>query len=68
MEALLPRKQRRTEQRLYECLQQEGYSGVYSDVQRYVKAWKKQHTNSPGIKQAFIPLFFPPGETCQFAY
>ncbi len=66
MEALLPRKQRRTGQRLYECLQQEGYSGGYSAVQRYVKAWKKQHTNSPGIKKAFIPLFFPPGETCQF--
>ena len=49
MEALLPRKQRRTGQRLYECLQQEGYSGGYSAVQRYVKAWKKQHTNSPGI-------------------
>ena len=43
MEALLPRKQR-TGQRLYECLQQEGYRGGYLALQRYVTAWKKQHT------------------------
>jgi transposase len=37
----LPRKQRRTSQRLFECLQVEGYAGSYSPVQRYVKAWKE---------------------------
>ena len=36
----LPRKQRRTAHRLYECLQVEGYQGSYRPVQRYVKAWK----------------------------
>ncbi len=35
-EAHLPRKQRRSAQRLYECLQVEGYRGGYTAVQRYV--------------------------------
>ena len=65
-EADLPRKQRRTAQRLYECLQVEGYQGSYTAVQRYVKGWKKNRSASPSIKQAFVPLAFPAGETCQF--
>ena len=65
-EAHFPRKQRRTAQRLYEYLQVEGYQGSYTSVQRYVKQWKKKRANSPTIKQAFVPLAFPVGETCQF--
>ena len=65
-EAHLPRKQRRSAQRLYECLQVEGYRGGYTSVQRYVKRWKKKRNSSPAIKQAFVPLAFPIGETCQF--
>ncbi|QSB03550.1 hypothetical protein JWZ98_03390 [Methylomonas sp. EFPC1] len=65
-EADLPRKQRRTAQRLYECLQVEGYQGSYTAVQRYVKGWKKKRSPHPTIKQAFVPLAFPAGETCQF--
>lgn len=65
-EAPLPRKQRRSAQRLYECLQVEGYRGGYTAVQRYVKRWKKKRNSSPTIKQAFVPLAFPVGETCQF--
>lgn len=65
-DAQLPRKQRRTAQRLFECLQVEGYVGSYSPIQRYVKAWKKSRGNKPTIKQAFVPLAFPVGETCQF--
>jgi transposase len=65
-EAPLPRKQRRSAQRLYECLQVEGYRGGYTAVQRYVKRWKKKRNSSPMIKQAFVPLAFPVGETCQF--
>jgi transposase len=60
------RKQRRTAQRLYECLQVEGYCGSYTAVQRYVKGWKIKRSTSPAIKQAFVPLAFPAGETCQF--
>ena len=65
-EAHLPRKQRRTAQRLYECLQVEGYRGSYTVVQRYVKRWKRKRASSPTVKQAFVPLAFPAGETCQF--
>jgi transposase len=31
-----------------------------------VKHWKKQQAVRPAIKQAFVPLAFPIGETCQF--
>jgi hypothetical protein len=31
-----------------------------------VKRWKKKRANSPTLKQAFVPLAFPVGETCQF--
>jgi transposase len=65
-DAQLLRKQRRTAQRLFECLQVEGYVGTYSPVQRYVKVWKKSQGKNPAAKQAFVPLSFPPGETCQF--
>jgi len=54
-DAGLPRKQRRTAQRLFECLQIEGYRGGYTAVQRHVKDWKRTQTSSPTIKQAFVP-------------
>lgn len=60
------KKRKRTAQRLYECLQAEGYVGGYSAVQRFVKEWKRSRAASPSIKQAFVPLLFPAGETCQF--
>ncbi|WP_026130024.1 HTH domain-containing protein [Methylotuvimicrobium buryatense] len=56
----LPRKQRRNAQRLFECLQIEGYCGTYTAVQRHVRDWKRTRTKSPTIKQAFVPLAFPP--------
>jgi hypothetical protein len=31
-----------------------------------VKDWKARRANSPAVTQAFVPLAFPPGETCQF--
>ena len=66
IESRLPKKQRRTAQRLFECLQDEGYLGAYDSVQRYVKHWKLEKKMTPAITKAFIPLAFPPGETCQF--
>lgn len=66
-DAALPgKKRKRTAQRLYQCLQVQGYVGSYSAVQRFVKAWKQSVTGNPAIKQAFVPLLFPAGETCQF--
>jgi len=65
-DAKLPKNQRRTAQRLFEGLIEEGYQGAYDSVQRFVKQWKRDHQRSPSIKQAFIPLAFQPGEVCQF--
>jgi len=31
-----------------------------------VKRWKKNRASTPTAKQAFVPLVFPAGETCQF--
>ena len=61
----LPKAQRRTAHRLFECLQVEGYQGAYDSVQRFVKQWKTSHTK-PSVKQAFVPLQFAPGDACQF--
>lgn len=66
IESRLPKRQRRTAQRLFEGLQAEGYRGSYGPVQRFVKGWKARQAGSPAAAQAFVPLSFPPGETCQF--
>ena len=31
-----------------------------------MKGWKARRTGGPAVTQAFVPLAFPPGETCQF--
>lgn len=59
-----PKAQRRSAKRLFEDLQRVGYSGAYDSVQRYVKGWKNGQPNV--ASDAFIPLYFPAGETCQF--
>jgi transposase len=66
IEAGFPKRRRRTAQRLFEGLQAEGYRGSYGPVQRFVKGWKARRAGSPAVAQAFVPLSFPPGETCQF--
>ncbi len=66
VESRLPKRQRRTAQRLFEGLQAEVYRGSYGPVQRFVKGWKTRRPGSPAAAQAFVPLAFPPGETCQF--
>ncbi len=66
VESRLQKRQRRTAQRLFEGLLAEGYRGSYGPVQRFVKDWKARRANSPAVTQAFVPLAFPPGETCQF--
>lgn len=62
----LPKAQRRTARRLFECLQAEGYVGAYDSIQRHVKAWKTAKHTTIKPKQAFVPLLFTPGEVCQF--
>jgi transposase len=66
LDSKLPKRRRRTAQRLFECLQVEGYQGSYGPVQRFVLGWKRESGKQPVAKQAFVPLVFPAGETCQF--
>ena len=41
---LMPRKQRHTARRVYARLvEEEGFKGSYSSVQRYVKRWREEH-------------------------
>ncbi len=63
-EQMLPAKQRRTAQRLYEALQGEGYRGGYDSVRRFVKVWRRDHQTIP--TDAYIPLSFEPGDAFQF--
>jgi len=62
----LPKNQRRTAQRLFEGLVDEGYLGAYESVRRFVQKWKLDNQSAPLPSQAFIPLVFQPGEVCQF--
>jgi len=60
----LPKRQRRTSQKLFQELQQEGYEGGYDSVRRYVRRWHLSQAKAVG--QVFIPLSFDPGEAFQF--
>jgi transposase len=64
MDALKPKKQRRTGVMLFEELQRQGYEGGYDSVRRYIKRWKKAEQSRQGV--AYIPLSFAPGEAFQF--
>jgi hypothetical protein len=63
-EAKLPRRERRSTQRLFEELHGRGYDGAHDSVHRFVKAWRAERARVP--IQAFIPLRFDPGEAYQF--
>jgi transposase len=63
-DAQRPRKEQRTAQRLHDGLAQEGFTGSYPTVQRFVKAWQEERRHSPGT--VFIPQSFAPGEAYQF--
>ncbi len=60
LESRLPKRQRRTAQRLFEGLKAEGYRSSYDPVQRFVKRWQAQRASGPAVTQAFVPLAFPP--------
>jgi transposase len=60
VDSRLPRKERRTAQPLFECLQAEGYRGAYDSVQRFVRLWKLERETTPASTKAFIPLVYPP--------
>ena len=63
-EARLPRRERRSTQRLFEELRGRGYDGAHDSVHRFVKAWRDERARVPA--QAFVPMSFAPGEAYQF--
>src|SRR4051794_15677979 len=63
-EAKLPRRERRSTQRLFEELRGRGYDGARDSIHRFVRAWREERARTP--VRAFIPLRFDPGEAYQF--
>ena len=63
-QARLPRRERRSTQRLFEELRGRGYDGAHDSVHRFVKAWRVERARVP--VQAFVPMSFAPGEAYQF--
>lgn len=59
-EASLPKRERRSTQRLFEELRGRGYDGAHDSVHRFVRAWRQDRARLPA--PAFIPLRFEPGE------
>ena len=63
-EANLPRRERRSTQRLFEELRGRGYDGAHDSVHRFVKSWRDERARVPA--QAYVPMSFAPGEAYQF--
>jgi transposase len=60
----LPRRERRSTQRLFEELRGRGYDGAHDSVHRFVKAWRSERARGPA--RAYVPMSFAPGEAYQF--
>jgi transposase len=63
-EAMLPRRERRSTQRLFEQLRGLGYDGAHDSVHRFVKTWRVDRLRVP--TKAYVPMSFAPGEAYQF--
>ncbi len=59
-----PARCRRTIRQICTVLQESGYEGGYDSVLRYAQQWESARTTGAG--NAFIPLWFAPGEAYQF--
>ena len=57
-------RERLTLIRIYEELHALGYEGSYDAVRRYAKSWAKEQGSATA--DAYVPLFFPPGDAYQF--
>ena len=55
-EAALPKRERRSTQRLFEELRGRGYDGAHDSVHRFVKEWREERARVPA--QAFVPMSF----------
>jgi len=63
-EGNLPKRERRSTQRLFEELRGRGYDGAHDSVHRFVKAWRDERARVP--VHAYVPMSFAPGEAYQF--
>lgn len=63
-EANLPRREKRSTQRLFEELRGRGYDGAHDSVHRFTKEWRRAHARVP--VRAYVPLSFAPGDAYQF--
>jgi transposase len=57
-------RERLTLIRIYEELRDRGYDGGYDAVRRYARNWAKAQGSATA--EAYVPLFFPPGDAYQF--
>ncbi len=57
-------RERLTLIRIYEELHALGYEGGYDAIRRSAKSWVKARGSATA--EAYVPLFFPPGEAYQF--
>ncbi|QXX76710.1 IS21 family transposase [Methylovirgula sp. HY1] len=64
IESKLPRRERRSTQRLFEELRGRGYDGAHDSVHRFAKTWRADQARVP--VHAFVPMSFAPGEAYQF--
>ncbi len=60
-----PRHERRSARALFNQIRVEGYSGSYSSLTDFVRAWRQGEGQSVSAK-AFVPLLFELGEAFQF--
>ena len=63
-DARRPRRERRTALKLLSMIQANGYSGGYTAVTDFIRAWHASHGQS--AVRAFVPLQFEPGDAHQF--
>jgi transposase-like protein len=63
-ESKLPKRERRSTQRLFEELRGRGYDGAHDSVHRFHKAWRDERVRVPA--HAYVPMSFAPGEAYQF--
>ena len=59
-----PKRDRRTALMLFTDIQQQGFTGCYALVTKFVRHWRNQ--SQMATKSAFLPLHFALGEAFQF--
>jgi transposase len=60
-----PRRERRTALRLWAQLKEQGFTGGYSRVTAFIRAWRAE-AGSVTARSAYVPLTFSWGEAFQF--